>query len=316
MKPPAPHTSVFKCASTIRTLRRLAVTSDRRFGRFVRPEAIPPTRRVGGCRNHQSELFGELVTIPRGNDAVTVRSTRRTLGVMALVSQDLGVATLCGEPEADPTQALIGQGVSSAGRAGRLYDAFAKPVLDFIGGVILSLLLLPVGALVAIAVRLSLGKGVVYRQERIGRGGRPFTIYKFRTMHPDRRGAQMPFEGVDRRTCHKRDDDPRHTSLGRFLRQTRLDELPQMWNVVRGQMSLVGPRPELPHVVARYEAWQHDRHQVKPGLTGLWQVSDRAGGLAYEGVDLDIQYVHRLSFLTDCAVLLRTVPVVVRRTGR
>ena len=162
---------------------------------------------------------------------------------------------------------------------------------------------------------MSLGRGVIYRQERIGRGCRPFTMYKFRTMGHDRRLAQVPFTGVDRRTCHKRDDDPRHTTLGRFLRRSRLDELPQLWNMIRGQMSLVGPRPELVHIVDRYEPWQHERHRVKPGLTGLWQVSDRANGLACEGVDLDIAYVQRLSFWTDCGVLLRTVPVVVRRSG-
>jgi lipopolysaccharide/colanic/teichoic acid biosynthesis glycosyltransferase len=169
--------------------------------------------------------------------------------------------------------------------------------------------------LVGLAVRVRMGKGVIYRQQRVGRGGSPFTMYKFRSMHPDRRKAQVPFDGVDRRVCHKRDDDPRHTSLGRFLRKTRLDELPQLWNVLMGQMSLVGPRPELIHVVDRYEPWQHERHRVKPGLTGFWQVSDRANGLALEAVDLDIDYLHHVSFLTDTKVLLRTLPVALRRSG-
>lgn len=146
--------------------------------------------------------------------------------------------------------------------------------------------------------------------------GRPFTMYKFRSMEPDRRKSQQPFEGRDRRTCHKRDDDPRHTPCGRFLRRGSFDELPQLWNIVKGEMSLVGPRPELPHIVARYEPWQHRRHDVKPGLTGFWQVSDRAGGLAYESVGLDLDYIRRMSFWTDCGVLLRTVPVTLRRTGR
>jgi lipopolysaccharide/colanic/teichoic acid biosynthesis glycosyltransferase len=204
----------------------------------------------------------------------------------------------------------------AVGRLGRVYDSFVKPAIDFVAALVLLVVLLPVSILVALAVRVSLGKGVIYRQRRVGRGGRPFTIYKFRTMHHDRRAAQVSFDGVDRRVCHKRDDDPRHTPLGRFLRKCRLDELPQMWNVLMGQMSLVGPRPELPQVVERYEPWQHGRHLVRPGLTGMWQVSDRASGLAYEGVDLDIEYVQRLSFWTDCAVLLRTIPIIVRRTGR
>ena len=196
------------------------------------------------------------------------------------------------------------------------YDSMAKPVIDFVGGAVLLLLFLPVMAVVAVAVRVSLGRGFIYRQPRVGRGGATFTMYKFRTMNPDRRVARLPFEGVDRRTCHKRDDDPRHTTLGRLMRRSRLDELPQLWNVVRGDMSLVGPRPELPEVVERYEAWQHDRHLVKPGLTGFWQVSDRANGLAYEGVDLDIDYLRQQSFGTDLRVLLRTLPVALRRTGR
>lgn len=197
-----------------------------------------------------------------------------------------------------------------------LYGRIGKPVLDRAGALVLLIVLLPLILLVAVGVRIKLGKDVIYRQTRIGRSGRPFVMYKFRSMGPDRRRREEPFEGLDRRTCHKRDDDPRHTPFGRFIRRASFDELPQLWNVIKGEMSLVGPRPELPHIVARYEPWQHGRHDVKPGLTGFWQVSDRAGGLAYESVGLDLEYIRRLSFWTDCAVLLRTLPVTVRRTGR
>ena len=208
------------------------------------------------------------------------------------------------------------QTVTGSGRPGGVYGSVVKPVIDFVGATVLLLLFLPVLLAVALAVRLSLGKGVIYRQQRVGRTGTPFTMYKFRSMQSDRRKAQVPFSGVDRRVCHKRDDDPRHTSLGRFLRKSRLDELPQLWNVLRGHMSLVGPRPELQHVVEGYAPWQHERHQLKPGLTGYWQVSERAaGGLAFEGVDLDIDYLRDVSFLTDCWVLLCTVPVALRRSG-
>ena len=196
------------------------------------------------------------------------------------------------------------------------YARIVKPSIDLIAGLFLLVALMPVAIVVATLVRLRLGRGVIYRQQRIGRHERSFTIYKFRTMKPDRRKAQVPFSGVDRRICHKRDDDPRHTRLGRFLRRSRLDELPQLFNVIKGDMSLVGPRPELPQVVSRYEPWQHERHLVKPGVTGMWQVSYEATGLAYEGVHLDIAYLRRLSFVTDCGVLLRTVLVALRRTGR
>lgn len=206
--------------------------------------------------------------------------------------------------------------VTEPGRPGRLYRSLAKPVIDFVGAGILLVAIFPVLLAVALVVRTCMGKGVIYRQQRAGLSGRPFTMYKFRSMEPDRRRTQVPFEGFDRRVCHKRDDDPRHTSLGRFLRRSRLDELPQLWNVIRGHMSLVGPRPELVQVVERYEPWQHERHQVKPGITGYWQVSDRANGLALEAVDLDIRYLREVSFLTDLRVLLRTLPVALRRSGR
>jgi lipopolysaccharide/colanic/teichoic acid biosynthesis glycosyltransferase len=196
------------------------------------------------------------------------------------------------------------------------YERFVKPVIDRCAGVVLGLIALPIALIVILAIRVKLGKGVIYRQQRVGRDGELFTMYKFRTMAPDRRAAARPYDGPDRRICHKRDDDPRHTPFGRFLRRSSLDELPQLWNVIRGEMSLVGPRPELPHIVERYEPWQHQRHQVKPGITGFWQLSGRAGGLAYEGVELDLDYLRALSFVTDLVVLLRTVPVAVARTGR
>ena len=190
-----------------------------------------------------------------------------------------------------------------------LYLRIAKPLIDTIGGAVLILLMLPLVAAVAVAVRIALGPGVIYRQERVGRGGRPFTIYKFRTMLPDRRQAVLPYDGPDRRVCHKTDNDPRHTALGRFLRKYSLDELPQLWNVLLGDMSLVGPRPELIEVVNHYEPWQHERHRVKPGLTGLWQVTCRGEGLAHQNVEVDLQYISGLSVLTDLKILALTVPV-------
>ena len=196
------------------------------------------------------------------------------------------------------------------------YVRWAKPLFDFVLGFFLLLLTLPLMLLIGLVVRANLGKCVIYKQTRVGRGGVPFTMYKFRTMLPDRRQDCRPFVAPDRRQCPKRDDDPRHTRLGRFLRSTSLDELPQFWNVLRGEMSLVGPRPELPVVVAQYEPWQHERHEVKPGVTGFWQTSDRVGNLAHEGVDLDLQYLREISFMTDCRVIVRTVVALMRRTGR
>jgi lipopolysaccharide/colanic/teichoic acid biosynthesis glycosyltransferase len=196
-----------------------------------------------------------------------------------------------------------------------LYRRVVKPVIDTVGAAVLLILTLPLIAVVAIAIRIALGPGLIYRQERVGRGGRPFVIYKFRTMQPDRRQAGLPYSGPDRRVCHKTDNDPRHTPLGRFLRKYSLDELPQLWNVLVGDMSLVGPRPELVEVVERYESWQRERHRVKPGLTGLWQVTCRGEGLAHEHVEIDLEYIDDLSLLSDLRILALTIPVALFGSG-
>lgn len=202
-------------------------------------------------------------------------------------------------------------------RAGR-YERYAKRTLDVTVAAVALLVLLPVLALVASAVLVRLGRPVFFRQERIGLNGSSFRVLKFRTMGMDRRGreGERHWSGPDRRQTHKSAHDPRHTELGRLLRKTSLDELPQLWNVLRGDMSIVGPRPELAEVVARYSDWQHHRHVVRPGLTGLWQISARGGRPMHEVTHIDLEYVERLSFRTDLRILLRTPAVVLlRRDG-
>jgi lipopolysaccharide/colanic/teichoic acid biosynthesis glycosyltransferase len=198
---------------------------------------------------------------------------------------------------------------------GSFYAEVLKPAFDHIFGAVLLLMALPMALVLAVLVRMMLGPHVLFRQERVGRGGGKFLVLKFRTMRPDRRRGQSTDSGIDRRVCHKREDDPRHTAFGRFLRKWSLDELPQLWNVVRGDMSLVGPRPELVEIVQRYAPWQHHRHLVKPGMTGLWQISKRGNVMMHEAVEVDIEYVERLSFKTDIGILVHTIPAVMRKTG-
>ncbi len=189
------------------------------------------------------------------------------------------------------------------------YLRIGKPVMDRVLALIALLLLLPVMLVVAAMVFVSLGNPVILRQERVGLGGRTFHVYKFRSMHADRRRRPVPFAGRDRRVTHKSEDDPRLTPVGRLIRRLSLDELPQLLNVLRGEMSMVGPRPELPHIVdAHYALYEHRRHAVKPGMTGLWQVSERGSGVMHEHVDVDLDYVDRVSFTTDVGILLRTIP--------
>jgi lipopolysaccharide/colanic/teichoic acid biosynthesis glycosyltransferase len=190
------------------------------------------------------------------------------------------------------------------------YSRFLKPVLDRVVAALLLVAFAPVILGVAVAVRLRLGSPVLLRQPRVGQNGSVIRVFKFRTMRPDRR-QQTVAVVEDRRRTHKHPEDPRLVGLGRFLRKWSLDELPQLLNVIVGDMSLVGPRPELVGIVERhYEHWQHARHQVKPGLTGLWQITERGDGEMHEArhTATDLRYIEQLSLWTDVRILLLTVP--------
>lgn len=192
---------------------------------------------------------------------------------------------------------------------GGVYLRVGKPLMDRVLAVGTLLLVLPMLLVICLAVFVSLGGPIIFGQQRVGRGGKLFTVYKFRTMDHDRRRDEAGFAGTERRLTHKSEDDPRLTPTGRLLRRLSLDELPQLFNVICGDMSLVGPRPELPMVVNRhYMRWMHRRHVVKPGMTGLWQVSERGNGMMHEHVDVDVDYVDQVTFLTDLRILVQTLP--------
>jgi len=194
------------------------------------------------------------------------------------------------------------------------YERWVKPVIDRVGAALLLAMLAPLLLVIGAAVLLQLGRPVFLWQDRIGRDGHIFKMLKFRTMEPDRRGDRSEadldrWDGVERRIRHKVADDPRLVPVGRFLRRWSLDEVPQLFNVLKGDMSLVGPRPELTVIVDRYEPWQHARHVVKPGMTGLWQVTERGNGLMHEHTDVDLTYCRRVTFFGDLGILVLT-PVV------
>lgn len=193
-----------------------------------------------------------------------------------------------------------------------------KRAADIAVSVLLLVILAPVFLLIAPLVRVFLGPGSpIVVQERVGRDGEPFRCYKFRTMLRDRRVADRPYSGLDRRRHHKSPADPRHRPFGRVLRRASLDELPQLVNVLRGDMSLVGPRPEMVDVAQRTGMLGHPRELVRPGLTGPYQVSDlRWEGDLTKGLHLDAKYVAEAGFRTDVVLLLRTVAAIVRLTGR
>jgi lipopolysaccharide/colanic/teichoic acid biosynthesis glycosyltransferase len=191
-------------------------------------------------------------------------------------------------------------------RAAGPYVKWLKPMLDAVVASALVVFLFPVCLAIALAIRLTMGRGVLFRQVRVGKHGKPFEVLKFRTMRHDRRKRHTAIDIEDRRRTHKHPNDPRITRVGRFLRTSSLDELPQLVNVLRGEMSLIGPRPELEDLVNRYEPWQHARHAVRPGMTGLWQVEARGEQAMHECVHLDLEYVERVSLLLDLRIALTT----------
>jgi exopolysaccharide biosynthesis polyprenyl glycosylphosphotransferase len=232
----------------------------------------------------------DLVVAPAITDVAGPRISVQPVGGLPLLFVD--------EPELSGAQRLL------------------KAAFDRVAAAALLVLLAPLFAGIALAVRLG-GRPVVFRQTRIGQDGRPFVIRKFRTMVTD---AEAQLAGLTARNdgdgfLFKLREDPRVTTVGRWLRRHSLDELPQLWNVFTGSMSIVGPRPPLPSEVARYGTDAHRRLLVKPGLTGLWQVSGRSELSWEESVRLDLFYVENWSPALDAQILWRTVPAVVRGRG-
>jgi len=189
------------------------------------------------------------------------------------------------------------------GRHG-IYRRGGKRLLDLAVGGVALLLLSPLLLALVLLVRLRLGRPVLFRHRRPGLEGRPFTLFKLRTMRDlrDEEGELLP-------------DEERLTPFGRFLRRTSLDELPELWNVLRGEMSLVGPRPLLLEYLPRYTRDQARRHDVRPGITGWAQVHGRNALTWDERFDLDVWYVDHLSLALDLRILLRTPALVLRREG-
>jgi lipopolysaccharide/colanic/teichoic acid biosynthesis glycosyltransferase len=196
-------------------------------------------------------------------------------------------------------------------------DFAVKRTFDLVGAVLLVVLLAPVMALAALAIKLSSRGPVLYRSMRPGIGGRAFSCLKFRTMV---HGAEHLQDHLENRNelggaIFKIRNDPRITSVGRFLRRWSLDELPQLLNVLRGDMSLVGPRPLPQRDYDRLDDWHRKRYLVLPGMTGLWQVSGRSELDFDELVRLDFLYLERWSVFLDLTIILKTIPAVVRRRG-
>ena len=187
-----------------------------------------------------------------------------------------------------------------------------KRLFDILACIIFIMAFLPFFAVVALIIKWDSPGPVIFKQERCGLKGKRFNMYKFRSMIP---GAENMTERLKSKNeisgcMFKIKNDPRITRVGRFIRKTSLDEFPQIINVIKGEMSLVGPRPPLPTEVAEYESWHHLRLSVKPGMTGLWQVSGRNSLGFEEMVILDLKYIEERTFLQDIKIILKTIPLL------
>lgn len=197
------------------------------------------------------------------------------------------------------------------------FQRMVKRVFDLIVAIPLVVLLSPLMLMLAIVIKLDSKGPAVFKQERVGENCQKIFMYKFRSMVEDAEARLQDVAGETKaaNVVHKRQDDPRVTRVGRVLRRRSLDELPQLFNVIRGEMSLVGPRPELPFLVETYEPWQRKRFAVPPGMTGWWQITGRSDKPMHLHVEDDLYYIQNYSLLLDLQILWKTIGVVLKGKG-
>ena len=197
------------------------------------------------------------------------------------------------------------------------YQRLVKRLFDLVVGGLLTLLAMPVMIIIAIAIKLDSPGPILFKQQRVGENGRLFDMYKFRSMVINAEALQEEINQVDEdgHLIHKVKDDPRVTRVGHFIRRWSLDELPQFLNVLKGDISLVGPRPEMPWLVEEYEIWQRKRFAVPQGITGWWQVNGRSDKMMHLHTDEDLYYIQNYSLWLDILILLKTPWVVLRGKG-
>jgi exopolysaccharide biosynthesis polyprenyl glycosylphosphotransferase len=197
------------------------------------------------------------------------------------------------------------------------YQRITKRIFDVIVTLLLLIPLLPVMAIVSFLVLIVDGPPILFIQNRVGENGHIIKVLKFRTMYPDSNTAAKRISTVDEQghPIYKTKEDPRVTPLGRFLRRFSLDELPQFFNVLRGTLSLVGPRPELPFIVEKYEHWQRARLSVPQGVTGWWQIQGRSDKPLHLNIEQDLYYIQHYSLWLDISIIIKTIWIVLRGKG-
>jgi exopolysaccharide biosynthesis polyprenyl glycosylphosphotransferase len=196
-------------------------------------------------------------------------------------------------------------------------ERIAKRLMDILLAGFALLLAAPVMLMVAVMIKLESPGPVLFKQRRVGQGGKLFHIYKFRSMVVNAEALQSTVNKTtaDGKTLHKHKDDSRVTRIGKIIRKTSLDELPQLFNILLGDMSIVGPRPELPWLVEQYETWQRERFLVPQGLTGWWQVTGRSEKPCHLSTEDDLHYIHHYSLWLDIKIILMTIPAMLKGKG-
>lgn len=197
------------------------------------------------------------------------------------------------------------------------YKTYGKRFFDVVISFIAILIASPIFIIIFVMIRFSSKGPFFYRSIRVGKDGKHFSFYKFRTMYIDADKHKQELNELNERNgpIFKIINDPRVTLVGFFLRKFSLDELPQLWNVLKGDMSFVGPRPPIPNEVKDYNIIAKRRLEIKPGITGYWQIKGRAAIPFEEGVELDIYYIENLSFKLDLVIILKTIPAVILGVG-
>jgi len=282
---------------------------------------IGPIKALGGLDNlpqaiEENAIDQVIITLPWQYHRKTVRlvTDAEHAGVRARVVPDLFQLSLGGVD----VEAINGVPLISIKESALIgFNRTVKRALDLTLGGLTMIFVSPIWLAIAVGIKIDSPGPVFFRQERVGKDGKIFTVFKFRSMYEDaeERLEKLRAHNEADGPLFKMKDDPRRTRMGRFIRKTSLDELPQLINVLRGEMSIVGPRPGLPSEVAQYQEWHRKRLEVQPGITGLWQVSGRSNLTFDEMVMLDIYYAENWSLGLDLRIMLRTIPQVLFAEG-
>ena len=266
----------------------------------------PQSSTVSRNENCDDRVTGVGRAQPAGNESWDTRTVEVRL---AASEPDLGLWLLDGSAKHDQWERILRaspRGTRAPHFGLKYSSSLVKRVYDVTGALFLMVLLLPLFLVVAILIKLDSPGPILFRHYRIGKGEKRFLLWKFRSMRTDVPGYEASPRSVV---------DPRLTRVGRVIRRLSVDELPQLVNVLKGDMSLVGPRPEMPFIVARYYSAHRKRLVARPGITGLWQISPARAFPIHENLQYDLHYIRNQNLFMDCAIMLRTITAIFRGVG-